>query len=202
VQSISFFLAFTQQQAYVEEHADREPKSMALPSHPPRASVPSVLLVDDDPDTLQLYSAFLRFSGLHVWTAGSAPAALSSAREHHPDVVVTDISLPGEDGWTLCRLLRANIQTRECGVIALTGWVHDTHLAARAEEAGVDLVLTKPCLPDALLGNIQKVRRRGLLLRVRGQRAIARAATLRTRSDRLARKSADIQRRVKRRRKG
>jgi CheY-like chemotaxis protein len=175
---------------------------MALPRQSAPERVPSVLLVDDDQDTLQLYSAFLRYSGMHVWTAGSAPAAFSSAREHHPDVVVTDISLPGDDGWTLCRLLRANTQTRECGLIALTGWVHDSHLAVHAKEAGVDLVLTKPCLPDALLGKITEVRRHGLLLRVRGQRALAHAAALRTRSDRLARKSADIRTRVKRRGKG
>jgi two-component system, cell cycle response regulator DivK len=174
---------------------------MALHVHPrPLKRLARVLLVDDDHDTLELYSDFLRFSGLHVWTAASGPAALTSAREHHPDVVVTDISLPGEDGWTLCRSLRADIQTRECGVIALTGWVHDTQLTARAEEAGVDLVLTKPCLPDALLDKIDEVRRRALLLRVRGQNAIARATTLRTRSDHLVEKSAAIHKRVERQR--
>ena len=173
---------------------------MALHIEPrPTKRLARVLLVDDDHDTLELYSDFLRFSGLHVWTAATVPAALTSAREHHPDVVVTDISLPGEDGWTLCRSLRADERTRACGVIALTGWVHDTRLTARAREAGVDLVLTKPCLPDALLEKIDKVRRRALLLRVQGQSAIARAATLRTRSDRLTERSAAIHKGVKRR---
>jgi two-component system cell cycle response regulator DivK len=165
----------------------------------PTKRLTRVLLVDDDRDTLELYSNFLRFSGLDVWTAVTAPAALTSAREHHPDVVVTDISLPGDDGWTLCRSLRSDERTRECGVIALTGWVHDTRLSARAREAGVDLVLTKPCLPDALLDKIDTVRRRALLLRVRGQRAIARANSLRTRSDRLTERSSAIHKRVKRR---
>jgi two-component system, cell cycle response regulator DivK len=174
---------------------------MALDIDRPRKRLARVLLVDDDEDTLQLYSEFLRFSGLDVWTAATAPTALSSARKHHPDVVVTDISLPGEDGWTLCRMLRADIDTRACGVIALTGWVHDAQLTARAEAAGVDVVLTKPCLPDALLQKIDEVRRRALLLRVRGQHAIAKAATLRTRSNRLTAKSAAIHKRVKRDRK-
>ena len=173
---------------------------MAPHLEPSRQRLPSVLIVDDDQDTLRLYSEFLSFSGLDVWTAATAPAALTSALEHHPDVVVTDISLPGADGWTLCRSLREDERTRTCGVIALTGWVHDRELNARAKEAGVDVVLTKPCLPDALLGKIDEVRRRALLLRVRGQHAIARAATLRTRSDRLAEKSAAIQKRVKPRR--
>src|SRR4051794_22005634 len=150
-----------------------------------RTPARSVLLVDDDQDTLELYSEFLSFSGFRVWTAGTAPAALYSAREHQPDVVVTDITLPGEDGWTLCRMLRADAKTCRCGVIALTGWVHDTELSDQARQAGVDLVLTKPCLPDALLSEIESVRHRGQLLRVRGQDAIARATSLRSRSDQL-----------------
>jgi CheY-like chemotaxis protein len=173
---------------------------MAL--HPTPDPTMSVLLVDDDQDTLQLYSQFLRYSGLRVWTAGTSRDALSSAREHHPDVVVTDITLPGGDGWSLCRELRADVGTRACGVIALTGWVHDSQLSARADEAGVDVVLTKPCLPDALLTQIQSVRHHGQLLRIRGQNAIARATSLRNRSDRLTERAEAIQTRMKRRQNG
>ena len=172
---------------------------MALQCAPSRTSPPSVLLVDDDQDTLQLYSTFLRFSGLQVWTAADTNAALTSARNHHPDVVVTDIALPGADGWMLCRQLRADPGTRACGVIALTGWVYDAELSVRAKEAGVDLVLTKPCLPDALLAHIAAVRRRGALLRVRGHDAIVRADVLRARSDRLAHRSAALRKRIGRR---
>jgi DNA-binding response OmpR family regulator len=163
---------------------------MAL--QPSRTLARSVLLVDDDQDTLQLYSEFLRLSGFCVWTAPTTPAALLSAREHHPDVVVTDITLPGQDGWALCRLLRADATTRDCGLIALTGWVHDAQLSLRAREAGVDLVLTKPCLPDSLLTEIESVRRRVQLLKVRGQDGMARVASLPSRSDRLAEKARAI----------
>jgi CheY-like chemotaxis protein len=155
---------------------------MALHAPPRRVSV---LLVDDDQDTLQLYSEFLRFSGLRVWTAVATSAALSSAREHHPDVVVTDISLPDNDGWTLCHLLRADAATRDCGVIALTGWVHDRQLSERAREAGVDLVLTKPCLPDALLMQIASLRWRVRLRRMRRRQASARGDARQTRAVRI-----------------
>ena len=164
-----------------------------------RASAPSVLLVDDDQDTLQLYSAFLRYSGLHVWTAPNTSTALSTARKHHPDVVVTDIGLPGADGWSLCRQLRDSPGAHACGVIALTGWVYDAELSARAREAGVDLVLTKPCLPDALLAQIAALRSRGALLRVRGHEAIVKADMLRTRSTRLADRSATLRKGARRR---
>ena len=166
---------------------------MAQPCHPS-----SVLLVEDDEDTRELYSEFLRYSGVRVWTAESTPSALSSARDHHPDVVVTDISLPGEDGWTLCRLLKADAATRTCAVIALTGWVHDRQITARAQQSGVDLVLTKPCLPDALLAGIDGLRRKGALLRARGQKSIARAEALRGRSARLVAGANRVQKRIRR----
>ncbi len=155
--------------------------------------------MDDDQDTLQLYSTFLRFSGLRVWTAANATAALSRARDHRPDVVVTDIGLPGADGWMLCRRLRGDPGTRACGVIALTGWVYDAELSARAKEAEVDVVLTKPCLPDALLAQIAALRGRATILCVRGQHATARAEVLRTQSTGLAGKSAALQKRAGRR---
>jgi DNA-binding response OmpR family regulator len=150
---------------------------------PPR--LVSVLLVDDDQDTLQLYSEFLRFSGLRVWTAVATSTALSSAREHHPDVVVTDISLPDNDGWTLCHLLRADAATRDCGVIALTGWEHDSQLSELSLEAGVDLELTNPGLPDALLMQIASLRWRVRLRRMRRRQASARADTRQAHAVRL-----------------
>lgn len=166
---------------------------------PPR--LVSVLLVDDDQDTLQMYSEFLRFSGLRVWTAVATSTALSSAREHLPDVVVTDISLPDNDGWTLCHLLRTDAATRDCGVIALTGWVHDNQLSDRAREAGVDLVLTKPCLPDALLVQIASLRWRVRLRRMRRRQASARSDTLQTQAVRTETGEAiGIHKPVKRRR--
>lgn len=172
---------------------------MALQRARSRTSPPSVLLVDDDQDTLQLYSAFLRFSGLQVWTAPNTTAALSSARKHQPDVVVTDIGLPGADGWSLCRQLRDSPTTRACGVIALTGWVYDAERSARAREAGVDLVLTKPCLPDALLAHIAVVRRQNTLLQVRARDAIARSDMLRMESTRLLARSGGLHKGARRR---
>ncbi len=174
---------------------------MALQHARSRTSPPSVLLVDDDHDTLQLYSACLRFSGLQVWTAPNASAALSSARKHHPDVVVTDIGLPGADGWSLCRQLRADPGTHACGVIALTGWVYDAELSARAREAAVDLVLTKPCLPDVLLAQIAVVRRQSTLLQARAGDAISRSEKLRTKSTRLGVRSGALHKGGRRRAK-
>jgi two-component system, OmpR family, response regulator len=65
-----------------------------------------VLVVDDEPNILELLSAALRLSGFAVVSADSGAAAVSAAREHHPDIVVLDVMLPDFDGFEVARMLR------------------------------------------------------------------------------------------------
>ena len=116
------------------------------------ADAPLVLLVEDDRDTREMYSEYLSHSGLRVTEAPSGGRALERAREQTPDVVVTDIAMPGMDGIELSRRLRAEGSTREVPIIAVTG-----NAGARAREAGCDVVLEKPCTPDCLLHVIEGV---------------------------------------------
>jgi CheY-like chemotaxis protein len=114
----------------------------------PHERPPLVLLVEDDRDTREMYSEFLSHSGLRVAEAPSGRRALETAREQCPDVVVTDIAMPGMDGLELSRRLRL------CAVpiIAVSG-----NASERAREAGADVVLEKPCAPDYLLHVIEGV---------------------------------------------
>ena len=113
---------------------------------------PLVLLVEDDRDTREMYSEFLSYSGLRVAEAPSGRRALETAREQCPDVVVTDIAMPGMDGLELSRRLRSSALTREIPIIAVSG-----NASERAREAGADVVLEKPCPPDYLLHVIEGV---------------------------------------------
>ncbi len=113
---------------------------------------PLVLLVEDDPDTREMYSEFLSHSGLRVAEAPSGRRALESAREQRPDVVVTDIAMPGMDGLELSRRLRSSDPTRDVPIIAVSG-----NASERAREAGANIVLEKPCAPDYLLEVIEGV---------------------------------------------
>jgi two-component system cell cycle response regulator DivK len=118
----------------------------------PDGSPPLVLLVEDDRDTREMYSEFLSHSGFRVAEAPSGRRALESAREQCPDVVVTDIAMPGMDGLELSRQLRACPPTRDVPIIAVSG-----NAAERAREAGLDAVLEKPCAPDYLVHVIEGV---------------------------------------------
>ena len=109
-----------------------------------------MLLVEDDRDTREMYSEFLSHSGLDVTQAPSAYRALEEARERRPDVIVTDISMPGMDGLELSRKLRRNDSTCDVPIIAVSGNASD-----RAREAGCNVVLEKPCPPDTLLHVIE-----------------------------------------------
>jgi|SRR3954466_15170766 CheY-like chemotaxis protein len=115
---------------------------------------PHVLLVEDDRDTREMYSYYLSYSGLHVTEAVTGRRALERAREHTPDVVVTDIAMPEMDGLELSRRLRANHATHDVPIIAVSGQASD-----RARQAGADVVLEKPCEPDHLLHAIEDVLR-------------------------------------------
>jgi two-component system OmpR family response regulator len=67
-----------------------------------------ILVVDDEPNIVELLSVSLRFQGFEVHTASSGPAALDRAREVHPDAVILDVMMPGMDGFGVLRRLRAD----------------------------------------------------------------------------------------------
>jgi two-component system, cell cycle response regulator DivK len=136
------------------------PRKPSAGSGRARQKTPLILVVDDYADNREMYSAYLRFQGLDVVEAANGTEALEHAFERSPDLVVMDLSLPGVDGWQATRMLKADARTKNIPVIAVTG-----HALAgapeRAAEAGCDGFLTKPCLPEDLLREIQRMLDRG-----------------------------------------
>jgi two-component system cell cycle response regulator DivK len=128
------------------------------------ASLPPVslaLIVDDDDDTRDLYGTFLSGHGYQIEHACDGREALAKAISDPPDVIVTEARLPMLDGYELCRLLRSDRETRGLPIVFVTGAIH-THHVEQAREAGADSVLAKPCLPDVLLRELQRLgRQRG-----------------------------------------
>ena len=125
---------------------------------PRRAAPPLVLVVEDDADVRRLYAEFLEADGFRVATAGDGLAAVVTATEHKPDVVVMDLTLPQVDGWNATRQLKRNAATSHIPVIACTGHVLGGSVE-RALDAGIDAYITKPCPPDMLAREIRKVLR-------------------------------------------
>jgi CheY-like chemotaxis protein len=114
--------------------------------------------VDDNPTNLKLVSDVLRFEGYRILNASDAESAQEIVRSTPPDLILMDIALPGMDGLTLTRLLKANEATRRIVIVALTAFAMKGD-DARAREAGCDGYITKPIdtrtLPGAVAGYLR-----------------------------------------------
>jgi CheY-like chemotaxis protein len=117
-----------------------------------------VLLVDDYPDALEIWSLYLQMSGYDVVTAGDGRSAVDMANSAHPDVIVMDLELPGITGFEAARRLRSSSETRGIPLIAATGYSH-AHQLDEAQDAGFDRILIKPCDPAALVAEIEQLLR-------------------------------------------
>ena len=111
----------------------------------------SVLVVDDDEDTTELFATALAACGAQVVTATSAREALRRLTARLPDVVVSDIAMPGADGYWLVNELRRLPDERAASlpVVAATAFGRE-HSRARALAAGFVDHLVKPVEPEAL----------------------------------------------------
>lgn len=107
-----------------------------------------VLLVEDHLDTRQMYEEYLALE-FDVRTAASGEDALSLLRAESADVIVTDLSLPGIDGFELISRVRADDSLKAIPIACLSGYGGTDH-EQRALAAGCDRILQKPCMPDAL----------------------------------------------------
>ena len=116
----------------------------------PAPPSPSVLLVEDDRDGRRLYAEWLNHAGFMVDEAHNGLQALERALTAVPDVVVTDLNIPGIDGFELTRRLRQDPRTRSVPVLAVTGYAAFAADPGRARRAGCDAVLPKPCSAEDL----------------------------------------------------
>jgi DNA-binding response OmpR family regulator len=110
---------------------------------------PLALIVEDDQDAADIYSAFLSRVGFEVLFADTANAAFEVAVECRPDVIITDLRLPDGDGIRLTTKLRLDCRTTKTPIVIVTADALVEH-RARAVAAGCDVFLTKPCMPDVL----------------------------------------------------
>jgi CheY-like chemotaxis protein len=117
---------------------------------------PLVLVVEDYQDAREMYAAYLQFSGYRVAEASNGLEALEKTRELMPDIILMDLALPKMDGWEATRRLKADERTRHIPIVALTGHALAGH-AEGARQAGCDSFVTKPCLPDELVTEIQRM---------------------------------------------
>jgi signal transduction histidine kinase len=139
-----------------QQAKESAPDSSGLPPQPTR-----VLLVEDDPDAREVTAAGLTKAGFEVHAVSGAVKALELLDIWLPDVVVSDIGMPGMDGYEFVKLLRARPAERggKVAALALTAFAGLAD-AARAHASGYQEHLAKPINPDALAEVILALRRR------------------------------------------
>jgi len=115
-----------------------------------------VLVVDDDVKTVELVKMYLRRDGYDVLTAFEGIEALRLAREARPDLLVLDLMLPGIDGLTICRTLRAE---SDVPIIMLTAMTTEED-RLKGLDLGADDYVTKPFSPKELAARVRAVLRR------------------------------------------
>jgi DNA-binding response OmpR family regulator len=116
----------------------------------------SVLIVEDDMHALSGYVEFLTAGGFDPIGVANGAEALRLALQHPPAAVVTDITLPGLDGFALAAALRAGAHTRNVPIIGLTAhWTTEVHL--RARDVAMQVILAKPCVPAHLVAELERI---------------------------------------------
>ena len=118
-----------------------------------------VLVVDDEPDIVDLVRYHLHRAGFDVLTALTGPAGLTTARESRPDVILLDLMLPQLSGIEVCKALRGSAQTSAIPILMLTAKGDPSERIAGLE-LGVDDYITKPFNPRELVLRVQNVLRR------------------------------------------
>jgi two-component system CheB/CheR fusion protein len=125
-----------------------------------------LLVVEDSEDILYIMKTELEWMGYVVHGARDGNTALQLAKEHRPDVIISDIQMPGIDGFELIRRIRSTKELAKVPAIALTGFGMETDVK-RALERGFTAHMTKPVEPDKLSDMIEKLIARAVRAGVR-----------------------------------
>jgi CheY-like chemotaxis protein len=114
-----------------------------------------ILLIEDNAINRRLAQFLLKSQGYEVWEVTSAPEAFESLKERQPDLILMDIQLPGMDGLTATRQLKADPTTRDIPVLVVTSYAMKGD-EAKAFEAGCSGYVTKPIDKKVFLEAVAK----------------------------------------------
>jgi two-component system CheB/CheR fusion protein len=147
--------------AYWMPPTQRTPGGVNLPegaaAEKPGEGRPRALVVDDAPDVTEMIAMFLQHAGYDAVMTFSAAEALEAAKEERFEVIVSDIGMPGMNGYDLAVALRSLPGYRDVPLIAVTGFsMYDDR--GRALASGFNAHLTKPINPMTLLDLIKSLR--------------------------------------------
>jgi CheY-like chemotaxis protein len=120
----------------------------------PMSEVP-ILVVDDDPDSLEVVRTYLEAKGYRVATAANGQEALARLKEVHPTVMLLDVMMPGMDGWEVARVVKNHPQFSDVRVVMLTAR-SDFSDKQEGLRAGADDYIVKPVQLEDLGSTVQR----------------------------------------------
>lgn len=117
-----------------------------------------VLMIDDDPAMTELIALLLRSHGMSVVACNDSTQSVEMVKGENPDVILLDLMMPGQDGWEVCKAIRAFSRVP----IAILSAIDDPAVIASALDSGADDYLVKPTPGGVLVAHINNLARRHL----------------------------------------
>ena len=132
-------------------------REASFPFHCPLSKeyAEKILIVDDEPDILEIVSFRLKKAGYKVLTAEDGQEALDIVRSKKPDLILLDLTLPGIDGYEVCRILKADKIFKSIPIIFLTA-SQVIKVEERSKGAEADDYILKPFEPEELLEKVKR----------------------------------------------
>lgn len=122
-----------------------------------------IVIIEDEPDILEVLSYNLKREGYEVFTAADGSAGLALVRRETPDLILLDLMLPGLDGIELCGTIKQSPQTQNCLIIMVTAKGEESDIVLGLG-VGADDYITKPFSPRELVARVKAVLRRGVMV--------------------------------------
>src|SRR5271170_1728367 len=127
------------------------PLGSAEPKH-----APTVYFIDDSATMREVIKIAFRRENIHVITCGDAASALNQFEQHKPDVVITDVIMPDQDGYSVCSQIKQHPEFGGVPVVLMSGVVNKS-VADKAVAVKADELIRKPFQPQDLIGRVKSL---------------------------------------------